>query len=180
MVLYLEKDGKDGESMCEGHDYGKAACLAVGCCHWNDEEFKEGKCFSDVGTDKCVKKEKEDDEAVEKRVLQFAAKFAGRAKNAIISVASAFATNAFFAKEATNAEKSMGAENAMHAMFAINAETAMFAGTKEEIMEEVEKNGDMDSLFKAFPDGKIPDNPHKEEDVMMDVEDDEEWEFPGW
>ena len=41
--------------MCEGKDFDKAQCLEVGCCHWNDWEFEDGKCFSSVGNGKCIK-----------------------------------------------------------------------------------------------------------------------------
>ena len=41
--------------MCEGKDFNIAQCLEVGCCHWNDWEFEDGKCFSNVGRGKCIK-----------------------------------------------------------------------------------------------------------------------------
>ena len=41
--------------MCEGQDLNKMQCLEIGCCHWNDWQYSEGKCFSDVGDGKCVK-----------------------------------------------------------------------------------------------------------------------------
>ena len=42
-----------GEDVCEGRNLGKTKCLEVGCCHWNDWEFPEGRCFSDVGQQLC-------------------------------------------------------------------------------------------------------------------------------
>ncbi len=43
----------NGEEACENNGYNKNECLSVGCCHWNDWEFDDGECFSDIGRDLC-------------------------------------------------------------------------------------------------------------------------------
>merc|ERR1719186_1788617 len=41
--------GSNGEQECEGHNFGKERCESIGCCH-----YKDGQCWSSVGTGSCV------------------------------------------------------------------------------------------------------------------------------
>jgi hypothetical protein len=56
--------GDSGEALCEGHDYDKGQCAAVGCCIFEIKEEVEtrkgdskksmkGSCWSAVGDEKC-------------------------------------------------------------------------------------------------------------------------------
>merc|ERR1711935_1218117 len=49
------KNGQNGEEVCEGHGFSEGKCVAIGCCHWNDEvSGTDNNCWSSVGQESCL------------------------------------------------------------------------------------------------------------------------------